>query len=462
MSQTVRIPSLLALGCLLSMFFATNLAFGQPADELSNLQLQLEQINTQIKAIQENKVADQDPFGQRVRSVGRQRTSAPPTMDDGTLTIRFYDLSDIFSVAPQYPARMQNDLVDSSADIFPIASSSGGSSGGGFGGGGGGVFNVFPGPVSPQQQAKNLSLSAARVSVMTLVKTIKEAVSPEEWDVQDGDASINVLGNTLLISATDSMHEQINNLLNLIREHWGKLKTVSIQAYWVKSNPSQVRELLVGEGDNRTVGKVDATKWQSFFQKANEENRVAYSASISGHNGQTLNTVSGRRRMMVVDAKPFYAVTGVRDEMEIPFEDRPAADELDHVERSVTGLFPVRNSFQEGAAIQVSPLATRGGNFVILDLHTRVNERFAPDQESKPAEVVARTKDGYEVAVKLDDANYVSYRLSTTIRCPKNEVILAGGMTYDAKQASDEPNLYLFVRARIHTIEEDQSDRKMD
>lgn len=440
MPYLLRTRFLISLCSLWLIFAAANVLTAQPVDELDQLQSQLKQLQSRINSIQDKA----DPFGQRARSVGRQRVAPPTPKDDGTLIIRFYDLSDIFSVAPQYPARVPDDLVGSSGDIFPIASASGGSlGGGGFGGGGGGVFNMPP-SFSRQQQA----LSAARVSVDTLINAITETVSPEDWEDEDGEATINVLGNTLLISATDSMHEQIANLLNLIREHWGKLKTVSVQAYWIKSDPNQVRELLRGTEENRTVGKVETTKWQSFFEKANQDKRIVYSASISGHNGQTLNTVSGRQRMLVVDAEPLYSFTGTREEID--------EEDVEHIDKSVSGMRPIRSPFQEGAALQVSPLATRGGNFVILDLHTRVNEMIKDDPAIDPQKIVARSRTGEDISVPLDNAKYVSYRLSTTIRCPKDEVILAGGMTFDSKQEDNQPNLYLFVRTRIHTIEEDQ------
>ena len=49
-------------------------------------------------------------------------------------------------------------------------------------------------------------------------------------------------------------------------------------------------------------------------------------------------------------------------------------------------------------------------------------------------------------------------QIGTTVRCPKEQVVLAGSMTYDVNADSDQPDLYLFVKVAVHTITEDKSD----
>ncbi|MEM9410614.1 MAG: hypothetical protein AAGA30_05845, partial [Planctomycetota bacterium] len=357
--------------------------------------------------------------------------------------IRFYDLSDVFSVAPQYPAQVSNDFNESSSLIFPIAGHSNGGqflSGGGFGGGGGGVFNIPPGRA--QQQPQPTSVQAARVSVSSLVDAVKQTVAPDEWDDRNGDASISILGNTLLISATEPMHEQIADLMDLFREQWGKLKTVSVQAFWIRADAVELAALLENDELNAVVGKIGRRPWGQFLNQAKEENRLVYAANLCGQNGQTLHTVSGLQHHVITDGEPIYSYHGTQEEIE---------DEMiNEMEQSVAGLRPIRNLFQEGAAIQISPLATRGGNYLILDLHTRINE-YKDAGEGTPSQIVASGRDGNEFSVPLNSRPYHSYRLSTTIRCPNNEVVLAGGMNSDSANS----NLYVFVRSKVHTIEED-------
>jgi len=82
---------------------------------------------------------------------------------------------------------------------------------------------------APIQESQNLNMQSAQVTLDQLVGTIKETVKPEMWGKTPTSARIKFLGNTLLITATEEMHTQINHLLNLFREHWGKRRTVSVQ-----------------------------------------------------------------------------------------------------------------------------------------------------------------------------------------------------------------------------------------
>jgi hypothetical protein len=346
---------------------------------------------------------------------------------------------------------LSNDFNNTSNLIFPIAgnpqgsdaTTQGGFGGGGLRGGGGGVFNVPPGLA--QQQPQPTSVQAARVSVQSLIDAVKQNVAPDDWADTNGEASVSILGNTLLISATESMHEQIANVLDLFREQWGKLKTVSVEAFWIQADAKAVSELLDNDEPNPVVGKVERRSWRQFLETAQAENRVAYSANLCGQNGQTLHTVSGKQHYVILDAEPLFSFQGEREAVDDEW--------VDNIEQSVAGLMPVRGKFQEGAALQISPLATRGGKFLILDIHTRVNE-YTESDEGESDKAVAHGNSGEEFSVALNKRPYVSYRLSTTVRCPNNDVVLAGGMTYDSPR--QRQNLYLFVKSNIHTIEEDK------
>lgn len=94
---------------------------------------------------------DSDP---RTSPIGASRVAVTP-MEDEPLVVRLYDLSDLFSLAPPYPAQQLADLQQSARPLFPappmIAAPTGSGFGGavggmggmGFGGlGGGGMFSV--------------------------------------------------------------------------------------------------------------------------------------------------------------------------------------------------------------------------------------------------------------------------------------------------------------------------------
>jgi hypothetical protein len=467
-ATALRLPLTLLASC----FLLLGSAQAQPVQEplqLSQLQNQLAELQDQLASIQKDEIPLDDS---RVKSVGSQRVKrGPESVQEDSLHIRLYDLSDIFAVSPNYPAVMPDDISRSTA-MFQNGRGEmiGGGFGGGGMGGGGGVFNIpptAPEPPAPKQEAASMTMRAAQVSMEQLVTTIKETVEPELWGKSRDEAKIQFLGNTLLITATEDMHQQINNLLNLFREHWGKRRTISIETFWIRAAAAEATELLDPESNDKIgAGVVPQAKWGEFLKTAKTEKRVAYSATLTGHNNQTLHALSGRQRQLTLDAQPFEKTKASMwfespDDME-PFGDSMDVEDQDmdlyNRTRQVVGFRPIRQSFHDGAAIQVTPLATRGGNFVILDLHAKVNELTAQDKgESKP-KVFVHLQGGEKAEVELDFANYISYRLNTTLRCPKEQVVLAGGMTYDPSAESDQPNLYLFVKVSVHTIEEDKSD----
>ena len=298
----------------------------QEKPEIAKLQKQLQALQKQIASLnQQNKrtqTADQDS---RVRSVGSQRAQrVQPTIDE-PLQIRLYDLSDLFVVSPSYPAHLPKEFADTVFDPSLGAMTSAiGQGGGGFGGGGaggsGGVFRIAPAhPMAQPTAATNRTpgeagghnMRAAQVSMSQLVGTIKETVEPEMWGSKQGDAGVQFLGNTLLITATDGMHSQITNLLNLFREHWGKRKTISIQTYWIRAQPGDTSDLLDEKSSQIGAGVVNADKWKQYLTAARTEKRFTYSATLTGHNNQTLHTLSGQQRQLVVGAQPFSKTEAV-------------------------------------------------------------------------------------------------------------------------------------------------------
>ena len=228
-------------------------------------------------------------------------------------------MSDLFAGSPSYPAVMPNDLNEPGRMIGrPGPSLSGGFGGGGLGGGGlggsGGAFRVPPAPPgAPRpvtQYAGSLSMRATQVSIDQLVNTIKATVEPDRWGTNRDNAKIEKLGNTLLITASDDMHHQINNLLNLFREHWGKRRTISIQTYWVQADATDTADLLDQKSNDEVgAGVVSADRWKAFVEKAKTEKRFVYSATLTGHNNQTLHAVSGRQRQLTLDAETFETTT---------------------------------------------------------------------------------------------------------------------------------------------------------
>lgn len=346
--------------------------------------------------------------------------------------------------------------------------------------GGGGVFCLAP-TGTPFANDGNLNMQSAQVTLSQLINTIKETVKPEMWGSSGTSARIKTLGNTLLITATEDMHLQISNLLNLFREHWGKRRTISIQAYWIRADHGIAADLLDADATvNVGAGVVAKEKWAEFFTKARTDKQVVYSATLTGHNNQTLHALSGKQVRLTVDAEPFreasttYWVEEAKQLAKVNEDDDPFGngdDDGDDEEnnangmhllkksRRIIGFAPIQTNFHNGAAIQVTPLATRGGNFVILDLQAKIDELIDGKRPLQNKRIFLDESDKKH-EIELDNQDFVACRFNSTLRCPKDEVVLAGSMTFDPTASEEKPEIYLFVKASVHTIKEDQSDRK--
>ncbi len=471
------ISRLLVVFVLVSVGFGAGSIFAQEATR-EQLQQQIATLQSQLDGVNASSGAADAGFRQeRVRNVGSQIIRRKPREEETDIAfqIRLYDMSDLFAVSPSYPAKRPGELEGSSR-LF--AESYGGRSGGGFSGGGvggggvsagsGGVFRVAPAaPGWPGESS--LNMRAAQVTLSQLVDTIKETVKPEMWGTGSTSARVKFLGNTLLITATEEMHTQINNLLNLFREHWGKRRTISIQTFWVRADHGEAWGLVDGETTKQIgAGVVKKERWEEFFAKALDEKKIEYAATLTGHNNQTLHALSGRQVRLTVDAEALesadfdWEIRSADDFEGDPFgepdDDEPAISGLALIKRKreVVGFRPIDTLFHEGAAIQVTPLATRGGNYVILDLQAKINELV----KDKPGDKIFVEGSKKRIEVQLDNTDYLSCRFNSTLRCPDDQVLLAGSMSWDPTGEHENPEIYLFVRASIHTIEEDLSDWK--
>ena len=459
--------------CFSIGFNLTAFAKPQNENELAKLQQQVEQLQAQLKRRANRSSDDENSLkvSERVRNVGQQIVRRAPRgtyEQDIALQIRLYDLSDLFAVSPNYPATVPNEL-EARGQFFANAPSNQRQMSGG-GGFGGGVFSIpttqFAAPI---QESQNLNMQSAQVTLDQLVGTIKETVKPEMWGKTPTSARIKFLGNTLLITATEEMHTQINHLLNLFREHWGKRRTVSVQTWWIRADHGAASELIdQATSEKIGAGVVDKGRWKEFFRKAKEANSLAYSATLTGHNNQTLHAVSGKQVSLTIDADP-YETNDIQwhvkdfDNLDAEPADLEADDDLVSEnygflgqQKKIIGFRPLRARFHSGAAVQLTPLATRGGNFVILDLQAKLNELVPNDRRVK----IAVDQGEKETSIELDNTDYQTCRFSSTLRCPKDQVVLAGSMTSKPGEDGETSEILIFVRTLVHTIAEDQSDWK--
>lgn len=407
---------------------------------------QVEDLRRQIEAMKKQLDTLEAPApSQKVTQIGGSR-SRPV---EANLVVRVYDLSDLFAIAPPYAAFIGDALGLSSRPIFPEAgdknpSSGGGGMGGGFGGAGGGAgfFNVRQGQPA---QAGEVAASA-KTSIEELIDSIQKTIAPDSWNTVGGPASVARLGTSLIISADANSHDQIEALFTLLRQRWGTLRTVSINAWWLWLNDQQLAKLLPGNGKGDTgvegikaFGVVEEALWQQFFAPQADGNKPAsgaYRAVITCYNGQTVNSTSGAEQGVVNEIEPVLTQGG---------DDKP---------QGRIGYRPTVTPIQEGTALQITPLVNTSGKFVVLDVHSRVAVREPSAKEKRRA---AQDDDPSPLAVigALDRPRLLTQRLATTLRIPVDRVMLIGGMPLSAKPQPGDPTLYLFVRATIQELRDD-------
>jgi hypothetical protein len=451
------------------------------SEEMQKLQRQIQTLQDALSRLE---ISSQEKA--RVIPLGSNRM--PVEEKEDVLVVRIYDLSDLFVVAPPYPAASPDNSGGQSL-IFPNAFSElsgmmgmggmggmgggmkarGAGSAGGSGGsshgpkhGGQGMFNIAQPPVSPghlpsrilpqmlSTESDSGSPDVARMSIDELVDAITKTISPSDWSEYGGRCSIASLGNTLIVSATKNIHAQIESLFTAFRKRWGTFRTVSVEAHWLWLTEEQLDRLLddsrqrSGGSGEKIFGLVDETPWKELrdqLARAGDDQPAGYQSVLTGFNGQTVSTVSGGVKRFVIDMIPV-----VGQNMSSP----PSAPSTQSV-----GYQPVTASIQEGAALQVTPMVSTGGKYVTLDVHSRVLRV----QETKTPPLAAVSSVIRDLAAVVDRPQMDNSLLATTLRIPAGSRMLVGGMTFESVPQSGQPNLYLFVKVQVQELRDDAAEK---
>jgi hypothetical protein len=427
----------------------TGEGFGQarPAD-VDELRRQIDALQRQLNSLETGHATP----SQKVTQLG---TSARQLRGEPELTVRVYDLSDLFAVTPAYTPEIGDDVGLPARPVFPAGNSlhavgSGAMGGGGFGGGG--FFDTrSPMLIAQNAGARNGSAgmsadvaSAAKTSIESLIDAIQTTISPDGWDAVGGNSTIARIGTSLIVRTEPSSHEQIDALFNLLRQRWGTLRTVSVRAWWVLLNEQQLAALLPGNGKGKTgvdgveaFGVVDEAAWNRLFEPQADGKTVGASrAVITGYNGQTVHTTTGSEEGIVNDIEPILTHN----------ENGNAVGRIAYK--------PTVTAIQEGTALQITPIVNASGRFVMIDVHSRVSIR-EPEPAAKNNPAPAGEETPAAVVAALDRPRLMTQRLSTTLRAPVDRVMLAGGMTLSAKPQGNEPTLYLFLKPTVQELRDD-------
>lgn len=424
------------------------------ATQIDSIKRQIDALRKELETVESARSTESSKVGVIGSGGARSGRNVPREIE-----VRIYDLSDLFTVAPPYPATfgsdvgpMETPVFDPGAGGFPRGTNSGGGMGGGGFGGGGGFFDQSRSPGArgkgalPQVDSKDVA-AGAKSSVDELVSAIQHTISPDQWDVAGGDSSIARLGTSLVINAEPQVHEQVENLLAQLRRRWGTLRTVSVDCWWVWLSRAELRRLLPGDGRRpvrgtalAAYGLVEEAEFERLLddQTAGTEEqgpRVHEHLVITGYNGQTVSGVSGTEQAIVSDLEPVVAS---------PVDDRSLGQVAYQLRQTV---------IQQGVALQLTPLVNSSGRIVVLDLRSRV-ALIDPEVEQRAPHLVVREEVAGPERVKeaIDRTKMQVQRLSTTMRVPVGQPVLIGGMSFPAEE---ERRLYLFARVEVQELRDD-------
>jgi len=460
---------------------------------------QVQVIRDQLQSLQAKLKLLESSSSERSRVTQLGRSSRREEEEEWV--VRVYDLSDLFTFAPQYPAVVPSALEAENTALFPNSavgsgqgtsgiSGVGGMGMGGMGGMGAGFYSVpSTGTPAPSQDMGGAA-GTPRTSLDDLIDAITSTIEPSNWDTVGGGGSIAPLGNSLLISATPRMHEAVTALLDGLRKRWGTLRTISVQADWLWLDDSQVAAILASQGEKpaepRAFGVVNDAAWDSLLKELRQpgdKHRAGYRAVVTCYNGQTVHAVAGTQKRVVSGMIPVvgYDAPAGPERLAgyLPSAGRSPLSVIPAVQTARGGLIqagpadgamgdgraeprvgyqPIVGILQEGAALQFMPMATTGGKFVVLDVHSRVvllPDQAAEKKEPGVAPPVSFPAQG--VAAVIERPQFAVQHLETTLRVPVDRRMLVGGMTFQVPGKPSDQSLYLFVKVAVQELRDDQS-----
>jgi hypothetical protein len=298
-----------------------------------------------------------------------------------------------------------------------------------------------------------------------LREAIDDLILGSESVEKGGQSDIKILGDALVVSATEKNHQKIAAFLDALRQQMTTRKMVAVEVHWLWLTEKQLNSLVpCPMGDRRTIRRtVDEAAWQRLAQdraREDSDQRSGYHAAATCMNGQTVLATGGRESRfistlipVVGDATP-PAVPATSSSL--PQNHLPSVVSSSPAPSTVgVGYQPVITTIQEGAAVQLRPMLCAGSQ-VLLEIRARAVEIQQQEGSSasaarRPANFRADSQAAAvrELASAVERPLVLNHRLDTTLRLPLGRRVLAGGITRSEHPEPGEPNLYVFVEASI-------------
>ncbi len=373
------------------------------------------------------------------------------------LTILVYQVGDLVTKIKDYP--YQGGEFPTSGPLNPPMKSGGsapfvnpvisgfGGGGGNYGGGGGGggysvqdpvgegQFQFAAGTFQVNSSGDNQQGNQNQITTLNVLKTIMVSIEPESWKDNGGTATGTVLGSMLLIRQTKNNHENIQELLQQIRDNSSSRKMVHITAYWVCSN-HKLNMIELNSKQPFPIQLEDSVMENILMDKEGKASQ-GFLSQITCFNGQTVCMTSGERKSLIHN---LFATVGVH----------------------AVGYGPKMINLHSGVVLQVKPQLDPSGKSVSVDIQsviTKLNETQKKPQGDKTIYSDTKGKN-----FSLDDISMNVQELSTTVRIPTGKFVLIGGMTPSKDVIAGESTLLgsCSLIIRVQKIEENENTAVSD
>lgn len=330
--------------------------------------------------------------------------------------------------------------------------------GGGGGGGGGGGFVIgsggggggLGGGGMPSQHRP--STRPNQITMDGLIDVIVSTAYPDTWaENGSGPGEIQSLGSALVVWQTQTVHQQVQKLLDQLRDGAGKRQTVTIDARWLLLNSDDLDQLArLDANGNR---KVDRQTLERFTRR---------SSSLRGltncFSNQLVYLVSGTRKNVVTSFIPVVGsleplnseshLVSFDSNSRIRFvQDTPANNQ------SRVGYQPIISNYNFGALLEIRPTVMRDEKTAVVELKSTYTVSAKSD----------RTVDlTSPLTPKVDRLAVETQELATSMRIPMREPTLVGGLSYvssaveqkqsppggNSRTEGETPQLYLILELR--------------
>ncbi|MBN1588716.1 MAG: hypothetical protein JW888_04300, partial [Pirellulales bacterium] len=348
----------------------------------------------------------------------------------------------------------------------------GGMGGGMMGGGmGGGFMNVED--ICAQVGGDGVGGTPARSTPNTvmdsLLQVITMSVTPDSWQSMGGEGHVEPFGTSLVVRQTPTIHKQIQDLLQQLRQGSGKRKPVAVDARWLLLDSDELDRLM-------SLGKTGQSKIDRDALAEFTRRPTSIRGQTNCFTGQLVYLVGGTRRNVV---SGYIPVVGSVDRPErqasrlaslsggarVTFASQHQNNQVSNggseqrpSREASVGYQPIIEKPNFGTLLEIRPTLIPHDNTAVVDLRSTITV-------AGTRTAAADSNPNGRLVPQVDRIAIETQELATTLTVPLGQPTLVGGLTYvtdaspsgrardntrssSSPERSETPQLYLILELR--------------